>query len=354
MAGWIKLHRNVKDKGHLKMPAVAFKLWIYCQLEAAPYPNQERNLKVGELWLSYKGIQQDIGENGKTISMSTISKALKYLEQNGYITLQPIKFKGIKARVINWAEDQMTTSPVTRDEPASTTRVTGENPTNSPVLDATSSVSGDNPPSTHGVTGGNPDPQVLDAVATPAVNMGTHTGYSHNSPTTTPSVSPGYSHNSHTTTSTVAIRAPDPYSDVACGAPKNKEENKEENKDLKDLIVVVVKDIAIEFSREFRRTLSPLEIKQLTNWQDEFSPEVILEALSCAVLQDKRNVAYVGGILKNWRKAGVTTLEEARREQDRPVVKGGKRNGYYANGGRPIKPGYRPSEVDWENEPDTL
>lgn len=104
MAGWIKLWRKLIENGHLKMPGTAFKLWIYCLLEAVPYPDYKRGLDAGELWLSYQSIRHNLAEGNKNVSNSTISAALKYLEQKGYVTLHPEKFKGIKAKVVNWAD----------------------------------------------------------------------------------------------------------------------------------------------------------------------------------------------------------------------------------------------------------
>jgi len=107
VAGWIKLWRKLIENGHLKMPGTAFKLWIYCLLEAVPYPDYKQNLDAGELWLSYQRIKDNLAEANKNVSKSTISAALKYLEQHGYIKLYPEKFKGIKVKVINWTEYQV-------------------------------------------------------------------------------------------------------------------------------------------------------------------------------------------------------------------------------------------------------
>ncbi|MCL5779596.1 MAG: hypothetical protein M1119_01350 [Firmicutes bacterium] len=112
MAGWIKLWRKLKENGHLKMPGTAFKLWIYCLLEATPYQNRARDLEVGELWLNYEYVRQVIGEAGRQMSKSTVSNALKYLEKNGYVELKPKKFYGVKVKVVNWQEYQSGTETV--------------------------------------------------------------------------------------------------------------------------------------------------------------------------------------------------------------------------------------------------
>jgi DNA replication protein len=69
------------------------------------------------------------------------------------------------------------------------------------------------------------------------------------------------------------------------------------------------------FAKEFGRPLSPLEASQLTKWQREFPEELLLAALARAALQNKRTLAYTGGILTNWQKAGVRTVDEIPREK---------------------------------------
>ncbi|MDR9788372.1 MAG: DnaD domain protein [Peptococcaceae bacterium MAG4] len=143
----------------------------------------------------------------------------------------------------------------------------------------------------------------------------------------------------------VLVRNLSPTAARLPSAPKNIENIK--NKDLyRDQAAA---SYTSEFEREFGRPLSPIEINKLASWQKSFPDELIKEALARAALQDKRSIAYVGGILKSWWAAGITTVEDARREQVRPGAKGGKRNANIR-----AKPGYRPSEVDWSAEPDTL
>jgi len=121
-------------------------------LEATPYPDQERDLNAGELWLSYDSIRESIGEEGKKISMSTVSGALKYLEENGYLALHPVKFKGIKAAVANWAgykaavptaagDSLLDTPRVAGDNLSTIPRVAGENQVKSQALDLTTGQS---------------------------------------------------------------------------------------------------------------------------------------------------------------------------------------------------------------------
>lgn len=306
MAGWIKLWRKLKENGHLKMPGTAFKLWIYCLLEATPYPDRARSLETGELWLNYEHVRQVIGEAGRQMSKSTVSSALKYLDQNNYVHLEAKRFYGVKVRVAGWREYQLgvRTARVQKPYP-DTVAEPGANPekAQSGGLPSTETVPADNPPGTAAST-------VTSTETVPAP---------------------------------VPVRVAEPLNGAAYSEPKNIKNKELKNKDL----YVVVAAMAAGFAQEFGRTLSPIEVNQLAKWQKEFSDDLIKEALARASLQDKRSIAYIGGILQNWHQAGITTVEEARREQNRPGAKGGKKNAG-------TKPGYRPSEVDWANEPDTL
>ena len=100
MPGWIKLWRQLLENGHFKMPDLAFKLWIYCLLKASPFPAD--GLAPGELYLSYSEVQRELGRPGTKMSRSTISRALRYLEEHGYLNLEAAAFRGIRARIVNW------------------------------------------------------------------------------------------------------------------------------------------------------------------------------------------------------------------------------------------------------------
>lgn len=429
MAGWIKLWRKLLENGHLKMPGMAFKLWIYCLLEAAPYPDPKTGLTVGELWLSYQGLRDNLGEGNRKVSMSTVSAALKYLEQNGYITLQSEKFKGIKARIINWGEYQALTSKGTEekaeiytnalfnpksnrltDSPttlslaeakfttplsaAKTNLMTAQSPldlkpeppTTPPVIEsgftfAQEVIRSDIPSGPpiivpHSLTPQitspqSPTPKITDPYSPSPKTSVPHSPAAHkvaetDSPTpffggesdsmttrqvaanaspTTLQVANDYSQSSRLTTPTVITRTSHPYSHKASSSNKNTIEN-----DIKNINSIVVVRVAKDFVKEFGRPLSPIEMKQLANWLQTVSEDLIKEALTRASLQDKRSIAYVGGILKNWSRAGITTVDEILRESTKTSSKGGKKNAR----SKPVKPGYHPHEVDWDNEPDTL
>jgi len=309
VAGWVKLWRQLKDNGHLKMPGSAFKLWIYCLLEAAPYPNRARELEAGELWLNYEHVRQFIGEKGRQMSKSTISKALKYLEQNGYLKLQVKKFYGVKVCVVNWQEYQ-----------SSTETVLGKNPAMAQVsaLTGTETVPVEDPPSTETVHGKNP------VMAQDSAPTSTETVPVEGPPSTETVLAespPGTPTSTETVPDPVLARAPEAYSGKASRTPKN---NK--NKDL--YIDTAAADIADDFKKEFGRPLSPLEVSQLISWREEFSPDLIKEALTRAVIQNKRTLAYIGGILSNWKQAGIYSIDDARREKHGQSRRTGKQDQY--------------------------
>lgn len=72
--------------------------------------------------------------------------------------------------------------------------------------------------------------------------------------------------------------------------------------------------IFILFEQEFGRPLSPFEIETINAWldEDEFLPALIKAALREAVLMGKLNFTYIDRILRDWKKKGIHTVEDAR------------------------------------------
>ncbi|WLR43706.1 DnaD domain-containing protein [Bacillus carboniphilus] len=68
------------------------------------------------------------------------------------------------------------------------------------------------------------------------------------------------------------------------------------------------------FEQEFARPLSPFESETLSIWidQDHHDVEMIKAALREAVLSGKVNFRYIDRILFDWKKNGITTIEQAR------------------------------------------
>ncbi len=72
--------------------------------------------------------------------------------------------------------------------------------------------------------------------------------------------------------------------------------------------------IFILFEQEFGRPLSPFEIETINVWldEDELAPSLIKAALRESVLMGKLNFKYIDRILRDWKKKGIKTVEQAR------------------------------------------
>ncbi|MGD7021977.1 DnaD domain-containing protein [Rossellomorea vietnamensis] len=84
-------------------------------------------------------------------------------------------------------------------------------------------------------------------------------------------------------------------------------------------------DLYTVFEQEFSRPLSPLECETLAMWvdQDEHNAVIIKAALREAVISGKLNFRYIDRILFEWKKNGVKTIEQAKKqgEKFRPYQK---------------------------------
>ncbi|MFG6148724.1 DnaD domain-containing protein [Halobacillus sp. B23F22_1] len=68
------------------------------------------------------------------------------------------------------------------------------------------------------------------------------------------------------------------------------------------------------FEQEFGRPLSPFEIENINIWldQEEQEPALIKAALREAVLMGKLNFKYIDRILREWKRKGIQTVDQAR------------------------------------------
>lgn len=66
------------------------------------------------------------------------------------------------------------------------------------------------------------------------------------------------------------------------------------------------------FEVEIGKALSPLQIQDLQYMLEDFSPELIHEALKEAVSQGKANFAYIKAILNRWKQDNLLTVELVR------------------------------------------
>lgn len=79
----------------------------------------------------------------------------------------------------------------------------------------------------------------------------------------------------------------------------------------------------ILFEKEFGRPLSPFEIETINVWLDEeeMKPQLIIAALREAVLMGKLNFKYIDRILREWKRKGVKSIEQAKQASE-PYRKG--------------------------------
>jgi DnaD/phage-associated family protein len=282
------------------MPDTCFKLWIYCLLKASPFPTDE--LRPGEFFLSYKEIQENLGQYRRCMSKSTVSRALRYLEEQGYLSLEVTRFRGIKARVLNWHKYQAGTESVPGECSPGTESVLEEKPENmrDSEMPGTESVPGECSPGTESVLEEKPENmRDSEMPGTESVPVNPLPG--------TESVPDRVLSEYPTGTPGVPRRAPQPNSCAVSEPPKNNKNNNKNNIDPAAAAAGVIQS----FEQEFGRPLSPIEIEQIVNWQMEFPEDLIREALVRAVLKDKRTLAYVGGILRGWKRAGISTVKQA-------------------------------------------
>lgn len=74
-------------------------------------------------------------------------------------------------------------------------------------------------------------------------------------------------------------------------------------------------NIFILFEQEFGRPLSPFEIETINSWldQDDIEPALIKAGLRESVLMGKLNFKYIDRILREWKKKGIHTVQDARK-----------------------------------------
>ena len=73
------------------------------------------------------------------------------------------------------------------------------------------------------------------------------------------------------------------------------------------------------FEEEFGRPITPMELEMISMWLDEdkHSPMMIEAALREAVISAKLSFRYIDRILRDWKKNGIRTLEEAKEHGER-------------------------------------
>ena len=83
--------------------------------------------------------------------------------------------------------------------------------------------------------------------------------------------------------------------------------NKEENDNIYDII-----------SQEFARKLTPMECEMITSWQkNNYSSELIIEAVREATLNGVSSLRYIDKILYEWNKKGYKKKEDIKKAKEK-------------------------------------
>lgn len=113
----------------------------------------------------------------------------------------------------------------------------------------------------------------------------------------------------------------------ACPEKKAAAAEQKSNAAAQNLTSEDIKQIYKLFESEKGQPLSPTEIEKLNHWiiDDNWSAEMIKEALQRAVLHGTCNFAYIDKILLRWQKAGITLLTQLEDENAEQQSKGNKK-----------------------------
>ncbi|MBC1801089.1 DnaD domain protein [Listeria booriae] len=109
------------------------------------------------------------------------------------------------------------------------------------------------------------------------------------------------------------------------------------------------------FQIEFQRPIpSPTEadtIAYMVSDMGEHGQELVIAAMKLAVMKNQKRLSFVEGVLRNWRNAGVTTIEQARAHEQnfRDQQQRKPQYGQYrkSNGRKEVLP-------DWMDNPEVL
>lgn len=78
---------------------------------------------------------------------------------------------------------------------------------------------------------------------------------------------------------------------------------------MRNMYDIKTAELITVFEKEFGRALSPMEAEQISKWADEMDARLVIEALKRAVLGGKHNFKYINGILQEWKKNNLRTLD---------------------------------------------
>lgn len=97
----------------------------------------------------------------------------------------------------------------------------------------------------------------------------------------------------------------------------NKEKDKDKNKE-KEIDKEKDNKLLLLLERNYARTISELEKTKIEELQQEYSDDLILRAIQISVINNAKKLSYVTGILKNWKKEGIKSVNEINNRGDPP------------------------------------
>ena len=99
--------------------------------------------------------------------------------------------------------------------------------------------------------------------------------------------------------------------------PEIRNKNKEiRNKNIDiNLITTTTTNITKYIEDNFKRDIVPLEKEKIKSWLSVFDETMIMKAVDIAILNNKYTFAYISGILNNWEKAGISSLEDIKSKE---------------------------------------
>ena len=96
----------------------------------------------------------------------------------------------------------------------------------------------------------------------------------------------------------------------------NVNDNENNNDNASDSCVDGLQKV-IDFYNSNIGLITPYGIEILNSYAEEMPNEVIIYAMQISVEANKRTIQYIKAILSNWKKAGIKTLIEAKKESSK-------------------------------------
>ena len=89
---------------------------------------------------------------------------------------------------------------------------------------------------------------------------------------------------------------------------KDKEKDKEKEKEKE-------KDVIVKSYQDEIGIMTPFQLETLMSYLNDFSVEMIVEAIRRASKANKKSLLYIEGILKNWIQDGIKTLADVKENE---------------------------------------